>query len=407
MMEKSFLEVFQPSPVLIDESDIGQTGEPESLVITHSPTLKQKSHQPGVMTCDEIFGIEQSEKPKSDKTWKQKRQEVRVKRDAPYHKQTPEEKARMRQSCTDIFGDPLLPEYDVGATLLENFANLLTQHSIKFIQNYAIGPYTYDFYIPDCQNLLIDINTTITHNLHWIPEGDHISTFESDYLRKKTFYAKDNGYHDVNIFDWDDPQKIIDAFVVPKPRIFARNTFVQEVPLSDVKEFLKNNHIQGSTGGQKICIGLYAKSLPYTIVSLMTFGKPRYNRNFQCELLRYASSHVVIGGTKKISTYFIETYHPRNMISYCDRSKFNGDAYYRLGFNLRSAGECSLHWYSPQTKRHITDNLLRKLGYDKLFDEDYGKGTSNTELIINRGFLPVPDCGQDTFEWYNPEFITK
>ena len=41
----------------------------------------------------------------------------------------------------------------------------------------------------------------------------------------------------------------------------------------------------------------------------------------------------------------------------------------------------SKHWYHLNSKRHITDNLLRQRGYDQLFNTNYGKGTNNEELM--------------------------
>ena len=47
----------------------------------------------------------------------------------------------------------------------------------------------------------------------------------------------------------------------------------------------------------------------------------------------------------------------------------------------------------------ITDNLLRQRGYDQLFGTNYGKGTSNEQLMIQNGWLPVYDCGQAVYTW--------
>ena len=45
-------------------------------------------------------------------------------------------------------------------------------------------------------------------------------------------------------------------------------------------------------------------------------------------------------------------------------------------------------------KEYITANLLRARGYDQLFGTQYGKGSSNEELMLKSGWLPVYDCGQ-------------
>ena len=95
----------------------------------------------------------------------------------------------------------------------------------------------------------------------------------------------------------------------------------------------------------------------------MTFGKPRYNKNYEYELIRYCSSKKVVGGAEKLFNYFIKTYNPKSIISYCDWSKFNGNVYSKLGFKYKSYSICK-HWYNTKTKKHITDNLLRQRGFD-------------------------------------------
>ena len=49
--------------------------------------------------------------------------------------------------------------------------------------------------------------------------------------------------------------------------------------------------------------------------------------------------------------------------------------------------------------KKITDNLLRQRGYDQLFGTNFGKGTSNEELMIENGWRSVYDCGQSVWEW--------
>lgn len=132
----------------------------------------------------------------------------------------------------------------------------------------------------------------------------------------------------------------------------------------------------------------------------MTFGKPRYNKNFNWELLRLCShkDYIIIGGSNKLFGYFLKN-NDGSIISYCDNSKFNGDVYLKLGFSLRDFGKPKKHWYNISKNIHITDNLLLQLGFDKLFKTNYGKGTSNEMLMIEHGFLYVYDCGQSSYEY--------
>lgn len=98
--------------------------------------------------------------------------------------------------------------------------------------------------------------------------------------------------------------------------------------------------------------------------------------------------------------YFVKNYNPKSVISYCDLSKFTGLTYVRFGFEKQSES-ISKHWYNIRTKQHITDNLLRQQGFDRLFDTQYGKGTDNEFLMLKNGFVEVYDAGQATYVWKN------
>ena len=269
----------------------------------------------------------------------------------------------------------------------KEFAFLLNSENMTYKREFHIKHYSYDFKVG---NTLIELDPYPYHNTIWCPVGIPKSP---DYHQKKSHTAEGEGYQVIHIFDWDDKSKIIDL-LLQRETVYARKTELHEVSYEDCTKFLMENHLQGSCRGQDIRIGLY---LNEELISIMTFGKPRYNKNYQYELLRYCSSKNVIGGAQKLFTHFIREFNPESIISYCDRSKFRGDVYQKLGFTLLTGGKPSCHWYSPKENRHITDNFLRQRGYDQIFNESYGKGTSNEELIIKRGYYPIYDCGQDTY----------
>ena len=129
----------------------------------------------------------------------------------------------------------------------------------------------------------------------------------------------------------------------------------------------------------------------------MTFDKPRYDKNYEYEIIRYCYNKNIVGGSEKLFKYFIDKYHPKSIISYCDNSKFTGGVYTRLGFKLDNYGQPARHWYNIKTKKHITNNLLVKHGFDHLFGTNYGKGTSNEELMIENDFVEIYDAGQSRY----------
>jgi hypothetical protein len=248
-------------------------------------------------------------------------------------------------------------------------------------------------------NNLIEINPTITHNSSWSPYGEH-KGLDPKYHFNKSQLAKINEYRCIHIWDWDDEEKIIKSLLGNK-KIYARKCIIKEISSAVLKEFLNKHHFQGNCRNQYVRLGLFYQD---DLIQIMTFGKPRYNKNYQWELLRLCTKNDirVIGGAEKLFNYFINNYSPESIISYCDNSKFTGDVYIKLGMELKSIGIPTIHWYNPQLKIHITDSLLRQQGFDRLLGNifgKYGKGTPNRELMLKHNFLDVYDCGQSVFIW--------
>ena len=129
----------------------------------------------------------------------------------------------------------------------------------------------------------------------------------------------------------------------------------------------------------------------------MTFGKPRYNRNYEWELLRLCTKtgYKIVGGASKLFKYAITHFKLNNIISYCNYSKFNGRVYEIIGMQFTKLTQPQEIW--SKDHQNITANLLRSKGYDKLFGTNYGKGTNNELLMLEHGWLPVYDCGQKVF----------
>lgn len=279
----------------------------------------------------------------------------------------------------------------------KEFYNKLLENNIDCELEYYIGTKGFDI---KSNNTLIEINPTYTHNSTYgalFKGKTNESPKDYDYHISKTKLANDNGFQCIHIFDWDDEDKIINM-LKPKENIYARKCDVREVELKDTNIFLTKYHLQGYCSGQTVRLGLYYND---ELVEIMTFGKPRYNKNYEYELLRLCTKdeYNVIGGSSKIFKYFIDNYSPNSIISYCDISKFSGEVYNKLGFTLKSNSKPAKHWYNMHTGKHITDNLLRQRGYDQLFGTNYGKGTSNEQLMLENGFVEVYDCGQSTYIW--------
>lgn len=271
------------------------------------------------------------------------------------------------------------------------FGEMLTAAGISFKFEYPLERKRFDFILEN-QNIVIEIDPTYTHSNEpsiYYPEGNS----DKYYHRNKTLLAEKHGLRCIHIFDWDDAASIVNM-LADKSNIYARKCEVCFISESAASEFLDQYHLQKSVRGQVICLGLVYNG---ELVSVMTFGQPRYTNKYQLELLRYATAADlrIIGGASKLFQFFLKEVNPESIISYCNRAKFTGDVYTKLGFKLLRHNPPAKVW--SKDSEMITDILLHQRGYDQLFNTDYGKGTDNEELMRQNGWRSVYDCGQDVY----------
>lgn len=271
------------------------------------------------------------------------------------------------------------------------FGKRLEDAGIEYKFELRLGKYSYDIHILNT-NILIEINPTYTHNLignHW---GDRLV---SGYHLEKTLRASEWGYRVIHVFDWDCFDKIVNL-LLPKEKVFARKCKLYKLSSSATNEFLNKYHLQGTCRGQILSLGLYHGS---ELVEVMTFGKSRYDKKHDVELLRLCSHprYRVVGGASKLFKFATDYYGLSNIISYCDISKFSGNVYEIIGMKKIRTTPPQEVWSDGMNK--ITANLLRQQGFDRLFSTNFGKGSSNELLMIEHGWLPIEDCGQAVYEY--------
>lgn len=316
------------------------------------------------------------------------------------------------QEILKRFSDRMLSEYGVPyycmtedcrksqkhviSTLNRKFSELLEDCGIHNDFEFSLGKYSYDIVIPDA-NILIEIDPTATHNVVNTPWSDH-TDIQPNYHKLKSDCANQHGFQCIHIFDWDDWNKVIDILKL-KISIGARKCTLKKINGSVVNDFEDLYHLQGKCRGQSVCYGLYYGD---RLIEIMTFGTPRYNNNYQWELLRLCthSDYVIPGGASRLFRRFISEYNPESVISYCDLAKFSGTVYGKIGMIYGYSTSPNKYW-SNGSKKYITNNLLLQRGYDQLFNADYGKSISNEQLMLSNGWLPVYDCGQAVYCWYS------
>lgn len=275
-------------------------------------------------------------------------------------------------------------------TTNKSLTERLQNNGISVETEFQIEDMQYDLHIVGT-NILIDINPTYTHNAignHQEPDG-----LTPNYHANKTAVAAVNGYRVIHIWDWDDIDKII-QLISPKTKIYARNCELRRVSKAEYQEFTSRYHLQGPTKGFSLCLGLYYNDM---LIEIMSWGKPRFNKNYEYELLRLCShsEYKIVGGAEKLFKHSLSILNPTSIISYCDLSKFSGEVYSRLGMKLLRINSPQKVW--SRGNERVLSTTLGHLGYDGLFKTSYGKSTANEKLMIEHGWLPVYDCGQAVY----------
>lgn len=260
--------------------------------------------------------------------------------------------------------------------------------------------YELDIYIPS-RKLAIEYDGLYWHGIHDINEDNEINS--SKHL-KKTESCEREGIRLLHIFEneWMNPVKnrvwksmIKNILGLTKRRIYARNCEIREVSVSDTVKFLEENHLQPSSKSE-IKLGLYYLG---ELVSVMTFGRPRYNKQIDYELIRYCNKidTSVIGAASKLFNYFIKTYSPQSVISYADRKWSTGNLYYTLGFRLDHISPPSYFYVESNGTVHHRGEFKKMYLKDKL--EIFDESLTESQNMFNNKYYKIYDCGTYAFVW--------
>lgn len=310
---------------------------------------------------------------------------------------------KLRKTCQTKYGvayNCMRPECRSSYTTISKinlaFNSLLEQNSIVCELEFPLCRFSYDFKI---DNVLVEIDPSITHNSAMSIFKDTLPT-APDYHLRKSEVAWKHGYRCIHVFDWDDWHKVV-QLLLPTEAVYARKCELQKIDKVTADKFTAEYHISSKCNGQLENYGLFFEG---ELIEVMTFGKPRYNKNYDYELLRLCtkSGLRIVGGASKLFHRFVVEHPQASVISYCDRAKFTGAVYEQIGMKLVKTTESYKVWSRDDKK--ITQNLLNQRGYDQLFGTSFGKGTSNEQLMLDNGWLPVYDCGQLVYE-YTPQSL--
>ena len=281
-------------------------------------------------------------------------------------------------------------ECEICKFIEEALPNMNIQHNTRSV----INPYELDIYISSLK-LAIEFNGDYWHS-------EEVGKTPTYHLNK-TKLCEEKGIHLIHIFEYQwiknknqVKSRLCSLLNIYDKKIFARKCIVREIDSKTTVSFLEDNHLQGSCPS-KVNLGLFYNN---ELISVMTFGKPRFNKDYQWELLRFCSlpKFKVIGGAGKLLKFFEQTYNPKSLISYANRcwSSKLSNVYEKIGFKLIGESKPSYVWIKDSHLYSRYQCQKHKLK-DLLGEDNFDKNLSEVENMKNNRFLRVYDCGNLVF----------
>ena len=245
-----------------------------------------------------------------------------------------------------------------------------------------------DIWVPE-YNLGIEY-----HGLYW-----HSSVSNDRRVFEKCKEAEKSGVKLLQFWSSEVHNKhdivmsIISANIGKNVRLFARKCHVRNLSSGEHSEFCSENHLQGSAGAS-VRLGLFHED---ELVSVMSFGKSRYGKKFEWEMIRFCNKKfvTVVGGASKLWKHFLKTFSPSSVVTYADARISNGNLYKKLGFEF-SHHSAPNYFYTKDFKKLESRVKYQKHKLQGLL-ETFDPEKTERDNMIDAGYKIVSDAGNLVF----------
>lgn len=206
-------------------------------------------------------------------------------------------------------------------------------------------------------------------------------------------------------------------------RIYARNTVVKSIELTEAQDFVEKYHRQFSSRTQRtvISLGIFDKKTD-ELIAVAQFCSPRTaakKQKYTTELLRMAFKENirVVGGASKLIKHYIVRHDPSDIFTYQDTTNENTNVYENCGFKLVKKDSKKQYLIAPgKTFNNAGRNEKLSFAYavqlgpdniigtnlGEVFNED-GTRKTNIDLFLDLGWHIKETTGDKTYEWINPD----
>lgn len=268
--------------------------------------------------------------------------------------------------------------------------SLIPNEFIKVHDRTVLDKKELDLYIPS-RNLAIEYDGIYWHN------------GIDNYYKYETCKSKGIRLIQITEYEWWNKRNIVCSILKSMlgkydKIIYARKCEVRLIDTSTYTQFMEGNHLQGPSTAA-IRLGLYYNG---ELVQVESYSKPRYSSDYDYELIRECSKlgYHIVGGKSKLFKYFIRNYNPKSIVSYCEKNKFSGDSYLKLGFKLDHESGSGYRYYKNGFEySRITFQKYKMPGLVGTLLDTYDPNLTEIQNMDLNGYFRLYDYGNYVFLW--------
>jgi len=280
----------------------------------------------------------------------------------------------------------LLPKYaSKGEESLYEYIFSLLGDNVLRNKRKILNGLELDIYI-NPNNLALEYNGLYWHSNIYKDKNYHIQKLEQ---------CNKLGIELIQIFEdeWEYKRDIMKNIINNKleinNRINSNDCLLCEIDIESSNKFIQENYIF-STFNDNVRFGLIHNN---ELVSVMLFKKNYDNSELLC-FCEKLNTHIV-GGSEKILKHFIHLYKPKIITTFVDRRFSQGSIYESLGFLFIENTEPNYYYFAPnELIRQASINFSKEI----LVKEGFDPNKTEFEIMEERGYLRIYDCGHMKFE---------
>jgi hypothetical protein len=301
------------------------------------------------------------------------------------------------KTCCEEFEFSLNSENNIYCPFCSKNKSLLEREIFNFIADDGkvsndrtiLNGKELDIYLPS-KNVAIEVD-----GIYWHSE---LNGKGKNYHLSKTATCLEKDIQLIHIFenDWMQKPLIVKSLINTilgkfEKTILTEKCQVREITVEEKNSFLEENHLRG-IDESTIRFGLLCETV---LLSVMTFI---ISEKYQFELIRYCTkvNYDVVDSFSKLWNFFVNTYNPKQVITFVDRRYSNGDVFKHHNFTQIDITSPKYHYFKNDCVLVDVDEF-KKNKFECL--PTFDTSLTEWENMQLNGYDRIWDCGELVFVW--------